>query len=150
MTTPEKKVIIPGSMKQKPAFTLTETLIIGALFGVVIIVGSLLLSAERARTRDAKRVADMIRLSAGFALLYSQKASYAAAAAGCPTVGADPTRCSLNQVVVGLGQIKDPGRFHYTISRVPDATDFGVTFRLERTYGTLLAGTHTLSKSGIH
>lgn len=135
-------------MKRK-AFTLTETLIIGALFGAVIIAGTLLLSVERARTRDAKRITDMVRLAAGFSLLYSQKASYADAASGCSTVGANPAACSLGDVVSGLGQLHDPGRFAYTVSRVPDRDDFGVAFRLERSYGSLAAGPHVLSKTGI-
>ncbi len=131
------------------AFTLTETLIIGALFGAVIIAGSLLLSVERARTRDAKRLTDMTRLAAGFALLYSQKASYADAAAGCSTVDSNPAGCSLAEVVSGLDRLRDPGRYRYTVNRVPDREDFGVAFRLERSYGSLLAGPHVLSKSGI-
>lgn len=135
-------------MKRK-AFTLTETLIIGALFGVFVLAGTLILSAERARTRDMKRVADMTRLSAGFALLYSQKASYADAAAGCGSVGSDVRTCGLTDVMSSIDVIKDPGKFHYTIAKVPDANDFAVSFRLERSYGTLKSGTHFLTKGGI-
>lgn len=134
---------------QRPGFTLTETLIVGALFGAIVIASTLLLSAERARTRDAKRVADMVRLAAGFSLLYSQKASFADAAVGCSAVNTNPNTCSLGDVVNGLGDIHDPGRFTYTVSRVPDKDDFGITFQLERKYGGLNAGKHVLSKSGI-
>lgn len=136
-------------MKQR-AFTLTETLIIGALFGLFTLAGTLLLSAERARTRDMKRVADMTRLSAGFALLYGQKATYADAAAGCPTVGSDATKCTLTSALNGLSDIKDPGRYAYTVAQVPDRLDYGISFHLERSYGTLKAGQHTLTKTGIH
>ncbi|MBI5466702.1 MAG: hypothetical protein HY975_00595 [Candidatus Kerfeldbacteria bacterium] len=134
---------------KRTGFTLTETLIVGALFGTVIIAGTLLLSVERARTRDAKRVADMVRLAAGFSLLYSQKASYADAATGCPAVNANPNTCTLGDVVSGLGQIHDPGRFAYIVTQVPNKDDFGITFQLERNYGALFAGKHVLSKSGI-
>lgn len=130
-------------------FTLTETLIIGALFGLFLLAGTLVLSAERARTRDMKRVADMTRLSTGFALLYGQKANYTNAAAGCPTVGSDATKCTLTDVLDSLSSIADPGRFAYTVARVPDRDDFAIKFRLERTYGTLKAGEHILSKAGI-
>jgi type II secretory pathway pseudopilin PulG len=135
-------------MKHK-GFTLTETLIVGSVFGLFVLAGTLLLTTERARTRDAKRIADMTRISAGFALLYGQKASYSDAAVGCPTVGAPAATCTLTNVVTGLDAVKDPGRFAYTVSRVPDKDDFTITFRLERAYGTLPAGQHTLSKSGI-
>ena len=135
-------------MKHK-GFTLTETLIIGALFGLFVLAGTLILSAERARTRDAKRIADMTRLSAGLALMYGQQATYADAAAGCPTVGSDATKCTLTEVMTGLESVKDPARFAYTISRVPDRDDFGIKFRLERSYGTLKAGDHVLTKAGV-
>jgi len=135
-------------MKHK-GFTLTETLIIGALFGLFTLAGTLLLSAERARTRDMKRIVDMTRISAGFALLYGQKATYADAAAGCPTVGSDATTCTLTDVLDRSESIKDPGKFSYTVKTVPDRTNFGITFRLERSYGTLKAGEHVLSKTGI-
>lgn len=135
-------------MKRK-GFTLTETLIIGTLFGLFVLAGTFVLGAERARTRDAKRIADMTRLGAGFALLFGQKATYADAAVGCPTVNSDAARCSLNDVVNGLDTIRDPGKFSYTVLRVPDREDFAIQFRLERNYSTLKAGNHVLSKSGV-
>lgn len=134
---------------QRRGFSLTEILITGALFGLVLVITTLLLSMERARTRDAERLTDMTRLSSGFALLYAQKASYADAAAGCPTVGANANTCALTDVLPGLDTLKDPGRFSYTVSQVPDRDDFGIRFRLERNHGQLTAGSHTLSKNGI-
>lgn len=134
---------------KRSAFTLTETLIIGALFGLFVLGGTLVLSAERARTRDMKRMVDMTRLSAGFALLYAQKASYADAAAGCATIGSKANTCTLTDVMTSLDTISDPGRFAYTVAKVPYKDDFAISFRLERTYGTLKAGQHILSKAGI-
>lgn len=131
------------------AFTLTETLIIGALFGIFVLGGTLVLGAERARTRDARRIADMTRLAAGFALLYSQKASYTDAAAGCAAVNTDASTCTLQDVVGPLNAIRDPGKFSYTVVRVPDREDYAIRFQLERAYGTLKAGAHLLTKSGI-
>jgi putative endonuclease len=145
--------LMPSKMslrgKSGAGFTLTETLLIGALFGVLILAGTMVLGAERGRTRDMKLIVDMTRLSAGFALLYSQKATYADAAAGCPAVGALATACTLTDVLSSLNGITDPGRYTYSVVRVPDRDDFGIKFRLERTYGTLKAGEHILSKTGI-
>lgn len=134
---------------KRPGFSLTEILITGALFGLVIVISTLLLSMERARTRDVQRLADMTRLSSGFALLFAQKASFADAAAGCPKVGSNASACTLADVLPGLNELKDPGRFSYTVSQVPDREDFGIQFRLERGYGRLTAGPHTLAKNGI-
>ncbi|MBI3572886.1 MAG: hypothetical protein HY092_01660 [Candidatus Kerfeldbacteria bacterium] len=138
-----------GYIDSSPAFTLTETLIIGALFGIFIVVGTFILSTERARSRDAERVADMTRLAGGFALLYAEKASFADAATGCSQVGVNAATCTLRDIVQGLDAIKDPGRYSYKVTRIPDRDDFGISFHLERRYGSLLAGMHTLSKAGI-
>lgn len=130
-------------------FTLTETLIIGSLVGVLIVAGTLLIGAERARTRDAIRIADMTRLSAGFALLYSQRGSYSDAAEGCAKVGVSAAKCTLPSTVNGLSEIADPGKHSYIVTRVPDKDDFNVRFTLERGYNNYAAGAHTLSRSGI-
>lgn len=135
--------------KSGAGFTLAETLIIGALFGLFTLAGTLLLSAERARTRDMKRIADMTRLSAGFALLYGQKASYADAAAGCPTVDSDAAACTLSGVLSVGDSLQDPGKFSYTVKQVPDRANYAISFHLERSYGTLKAGEHFLTKAGI-
>lgn len=136
-------------MKQKDGFSLAETLIIGSLVGGLLLVGTLLLNNERARTRDAKRIADMTRLASGFTLLYAEKASYLDAAVGCSKVRQLASTCALTEVLPGLNTVADPGRFSYTVSRVPDREDFGIAFTLERSYGALKAGRHTLSKNGI-
>lgn len=137
------------NMKQKRGFTLTEFLIIGAIIALIAVGGSLLLGIERSRNRDAKRIADMSNIAAGFAVLYAQKGSYIDAAVGCSKVNDAVRRCSL-PVLTGLeGELRDPGRFSYRVTRVPDAEDFGITFQLERAYGSLAAGNHVLSKDGI-
>lgn len=133
---------------KRNGFTLTETLIIGTIVGLILIVGSVVLSSERARTRDAKRIADITRLASGFALLFAEKASYAPAAAGCPKVGDPATNCTFSASLT-TEAVNDPGSFKYIVSRVPDKDNFGVTFHLEKKYGSLEAGTHTLSKIGV-
>lgn len=136
-------------MKQKPGFTLTEFLIIGAIIALLAVGGTLLLGMERARARDAKRIADITNYAAGFAVLYAQQASYADAAAKCPTRNMVATSCGLPALTTLENNLKDPGRYSYRVSRVPDAENFGLTFHLERAYGGLTAGDHTLSKDGI-
>lgn len=135
---------------ERKAFSLTETLVIGALFGLFVLGGTMVLGAERSRTRDARRIADMTRLAAGFSMLYSQRASYVDAASGCPSLTSDPAKCSLQNVLNDTTELRDPGRFPYVVVRVPDRDDFGIKFHLERSYGTFKAGNHVLTKSGIH
>jgi type II secretory pathway pseudopilin PulG len=134
---------------ERRGFTFTETLIVGVVFAIVLLGGTWLLSMERARARDAMRLADMTRVANAFSLIYAQSASYEAAAAGCQKIAQPVSACTLATDVPGLAEIDDPGRFEYIVTRVPDREDFGIRFRLERSYGTLAAGYHTLSKNGI-
>jgi len=138
-----------NDMKQKPGFSLTEFLIIGAIVALLAVAGTLMIGIERSRNRDAKRIADMTNFAAGFAILYAQDASYAAAAEGCATVGVLATTCKLPTLTGMESQLKDPGSYSYQVTKVPDAEDFGISFRLERPYAQYAAGTHLLTRSGI-
>ncbi|MBI2984291.1 MAG: hypothetical protein HYY50_01570 [Candidatus Kerfeldbacteria bacterium] len=133
----------------RKGFSFAETLIVGSLFALAVLLGTLLLSGERARTRDAKRIADMTRVAGAMAVLYAQQASYASAAQGCAKIGDAASACTF-AAAPGWGELQDPGRFSYTVVRVPDGDDFGVRFRLERNYGPLRAGPHVVTKTGIH
>lgn len=138
----------PSNYNQS-GLSLIELLIIIGLFAALVTLGLFVLSNERARVRDSQRIADLTRVQAAFQLLYFEKAGYQEAASGCASVGDDVNKCGLGNYLNGLSTLRDPGRFNYQISRVPDESDYGVAFTLERTYGGLKAGQHVLSKSGI-
>ncbi len=143
------KKMTKRAVKNQSGLTLIELLIIIGLIGALITLGLFVLSNERARVRDSQRIADMARVQAAFQLIYFEKASYKEAAAGCSSLGDDVNQCGLGNYLNGLGRLRDPGRYRYQISRVPDDSDYGVVFTLERTYGGLKAGQHVLSKNGI-
>lgn len=135
-------------MKRR-GFTFPEVLITGTVFALLILIGTLLLSLERARTRDAIRIGHMTRVAGLFGLLYAQEGSYAAATTGCSHVGQPVSACTFTQALGGADDLTDPGRFSYRVVRVPNREDFAIEFRLERTYGALPAGRHVLTKQGI-
>jgi len=117
----------------------------------VIIGGAfLMLNNEKAKTRDAKRLSDISRLQAAFQLLYNETASYQQASqGGCDQVGVLVSTCNLANYIPTIAQVKDPGRYSYRVTRVPSQEGFEITFNLEKSYGSLVAGKHTLSQSGI-
>lgn len=127
---------------------ISSLLILTAVSASLAVVG-LLLSQERSRVRDARRMADMVRVQYAFETLYREQASYAEAAGGCSQVEALVATCTLNTYLPTIAALKDPGGFAYRVTKVPDAKDYEVTFQLERGYDGLLAGKHTVSKNGI-
>ncbi len=131
-------------------FTLIQllvwVLIASAVFGGFFY----LLNSEHAKTRDAKRLADMSRVQAAFEFLFAQNASFAKAAdGGCNTVGVHVNLCKLSSVIPDIATLSDPGSFSYVVSRVPDDEGYQVTFQLERSYGNLKAGAHAISQDGF-
>lgn len=108
-----------------------------------------LINQERAKTRDAVRMADMARLSAGFFELYATEGSYAPAAAGCAQIGASVSTCTLNQFLPDIASFKDPNGKIYTVTGVPGTASYVVSFTLERAYGAFAAGPHSLTPQGI-
>lgn len=130
-------------------FSLKELIIFTALLLVVIVLGVALLNGERARVRDAKRIADLTQVQYGFEILFNERNSYAEAAQGCSEAGVLVSACSLSEFLPNIAKIKDPGKYSYTVTKVPDEENFEVTFYLEKGYDSLSSGKHTLSAVGI-
>lgn len=130
-------------------FSLKELIIFTALLLGVVVFAVALLNGERARVRDAKRMADMAQVRYGFEILFNQKNSYADAAPGCPEEGTLVSACALGEYLPNIAQIEDPGKYSYKVTAVPDEENFEITFYLEKSYDSLPAGRHTLSASGI-
>lgn len=119
---------------------------------LVFLVGTgvfFLIREEQAHTRDAKRMADMARLSAGFFEMFATEGSYASAGIGCPEAGASVASCALSAYVPDIASFQDPTGVAYVVQGVPGEASFVISFTLERTYGVFVAGTHVLTPQGI-
>jgi hypothetical protein len=117
---------------------------------VALYFGVRLIGQERAKARDAQRVADMARLQVGFLLLYNRTSSYAAAAEnGCSTVKAPVRSCNLAQDLPTIASFRDPRGSDYLVTSVPDATSYQIAFTLEQGTTGLAKGNHVLTPAGI-
>ncbi len=120
------------------------------VFLAVIAFGVRLIGQERAKARDAQRVADMARLQVGFLLLFNRTSSYASAAQnGCDKVNVPVRTCNLKQDFPTIAALRDPQGGDYAVAQVPDASTYQIRFTLEQGTSGLLKGNHTLSPSGI-
>ncbi|MDP2684069.1 MAG: hypothetical protein Q8P20_03345 [bacterium] len=130
--------------------SLINILIIVIVVGIIIGGGFLLLNNERSKTRDAKRMSDIVRIQAAFEFLYNNTASYEfAAVGGCESVGNLVSQCNLSKYMPTIAAIKDPGKFSYIVSTVPTEDDYQITFTLENSYDSYAAGQHVVSPAGI-
>lgn len=129
---------------------LVQIIIIVIVLCLLVGGGFFLINEEKAKTRDARRLSDIVRIQAAFEFLYNDTASYEGAANdGCDTSGVLVSQCNLKTYLPAIGSFKDPGKYRYSISTVPSDESYAVTFTLEKSYGTLGAGTHVLTTQGI-
>lgn len=135
--------------KDQRGIGLVSTILVLTFAAMFLAAVGLVLSQERARVRDAKRIVDMIKVQYAFETLYREKASYIDAASGCAKTSTPVSTCALSTYLPGITAITDPGKYVYQVVRVPDDQDFGVSFTLERGYESLVKGVHILSKGGI-
>jgi prepilin-type N-terminal cleavage/methylation domain-containing protein len=77
--------------KKQKGFTLIELLVVIAIIGLLASVVLLALNSARAKSRDAKRLADVRQLSTALELFYNENGGYPAASATFTPIGLTPT-----------------------------------------------------------
>ena len=131
--------------------TIIQLLIWILVFGVLIAGAFILINQEKAKTRDAKRIADIVQIQAAFEFLFNDTNSYEqAASGGCDKTGDSVSKCNLESYLPDIKTFHDPSGGNYIISQVPNDIDYEVIFELEKNYKDLKAGRHTLSSAGIN
>ena len=134
----------PDTRGASPAEILLALLIVAAVSFIAVV----LVRSERARTRDAIRIADMSQIGAALRAIAAVEGSYRSAGATC-AVGESVGGCSFGTFLPNATTLADPLGTPYTVQRVPDATGFAVAFTLERGFGSYAKGAHLLTEAGI-
>ncbi len=129
-------------IKKYSGFTLIELLVVIAIIGVLAAVVLVSLNSARAKSRDARRLADVRQIMTALELFYNDNNTY-------------PTS-SLGQLVAGsyLGTVPTPlagaspcNGTAYTYAGA--ATAFTVNFCLEGVTGGFAAGARTATERGL-
>jgi type II secretion system protein G len=155
--------IAKHTSKTPSGFTLIELLVVIAIIGLLASVVLLALNGARAKSRDAKRVADIRQMATAMELYFNDNYSYPTAGAGvlsaagigqpnlmpnyigkmpvAPTP-ADSTSC---QGATNGGN----GYYMYANNTTNTTSNYIITFCLGAATGSYSAGPHTLTPSGI-
>jgi type II secretion system protein G len=145
-----KKLI--RNKKTQKGFTLIELLVVIAIIGLLASVVLLALNSARAKSRDAKRLADIRQMSTALELYYNENGGYPAAAASLAPnyIGALPTAPTPNDGPCTSGN----NTYTYTTT----GTGFGspvvypgyaYTFCLGAATGGYASGIHSSTPQGI-
>ena len=103
-------------LKKNFGFTLIELLVVIAIIGFITVLALAAMSTVRAKSRDAKRLADIKQIQAALNLYYNDKRMY-------PTImaylGRDTARKCLTTSSVGFSTLGCPNAFMAVIPKDP-------------------------------
>lgn len=125
-----------------------EILLALLVLGGVVFLGVMQLRIERARTRDALRVADMSQLASAFRALASVEGSYQTAGTTC-AAGESVAKCTLAAYLPSIARLADPLGASYLVQKQPGPDGYAVGFTLEQGVPGFARGAHLLSEKGI-
>ena len=150
-------------MTNKKGFTLIELLVVIAIIGLISILAVVSLNNSRARSRDAKRVADMRQVQTALALYFYDEGEYPDETADlvlgstsaiklCDEAAggfvASGTSCTTTYM--GLVPIDpEPNDVGYKYTDTDSLASFEITFSLEGKVHQFASGAHTLTPAGI-
>ena len=142
--------------KNEKGFTLIELLVVIAIIGLLASVVLLALNSARAKSRDAKRLADVRQLASALELYFNDINSYPTNhAAANYIVGAPP----ISPTYIGLIPLAPTppdgtcdgttNGYRYTAGTPNLVSTYSLSFCLGAQTGGYGAGIHTLTQAGI-
>ncbi len=149
--------------KNEKGFTLIELLVVIAIIGLLASVVLLALNSARAKSRDAKRLADVRQLASALELYFNDINGYpTAAAAALPTAGIGSPNIVPNYIglipnaptpadgTCASTATQGANNYYWLDNRSGNlVATYAVTFCLGAVTGGYSQGTHTLTQAGI-
>ena len=144
--------------KKQKGFTLIELLVVIAIIGLLASIVLLALNSARAKSRDAKRIADVREMMTGLELYYNNFGGYASSiAALVPNyVGSTPQSptpadgsCPASLATNGYVYTASGTSFTGSDGSTTVYPSYSLAFCLGGSTGGYAAGTHTGSPTGL-
>ncbi len=138
-------------LAKKAGFTLIELLVVIAIIGVLSTLAIVALGNLRAKSRDAKRVADIKQISTALELYYDDQGYYPTIITpGEALISPSGETTYLAQIPSNPTPRNDSGcgDNDYTYSSTPDNTNYSLNYCISNTTGSTTSGINSYSNSG--
>lgn len=142
-------------MKNKKAFTLIELLVVIAIIGLLATLAVVALNNARAKSRDARRVADIKQMQTALELYFNDMQSYPTSSNGvnCNTGPCNLTAVTSSQAVY-MAVVPTPptpptDQHQYTYTIDANGVSYTLQYYLEGPVGAIPAGLHTATNSSL-
>jgi len=143
-------------MKNKKAFTLIELLVVIAIIGLLATLSVLALNNARAKSRDAKRVADIKQMQTALELYFNDKQSYPTSSEITTSIFSTSTNGTSTYMQV-IPTSPNPqatactGADVYTYTQDSAGASYSLNYCLEGNVGTISGGElHTATNAALY
>lgn len=150
------------TMTQRKGFTLIELLVVIAIIGILSTLAVVALNNARAKSRDAKRVADVKQVQTALELYFADQNGYPDEAtvitlgdANNDTLSSGAGFAADVSGTTYMGQVPSAptppagNTYSYESNATSSSSDYSIAFTLEGTTGGLSAGLNCATPSGI-
>jgi len=138
--------------KDQSGFTLIELLVVIAIIGLLSTLSVLALNSARARSRDAKRVADIKQVQTALEMYFNDNNAYPSSLTfGSPLATSSVTYMAQlpNAPVPFDGSGCTAVTNNYAYSQSASGASYSLTYCLGSNTGDVTAGLHTATPAGI-
>jgi prepilin-type N-terminal cleavage/methylation domain-containing protein len=145
-------------MKNKKAFTLIELLVVIAIIGLLATLSVLALNNARAKSRDAKRVADIKQMQTALELYFNDKQSYPTSSEMTTSIFSTSTNGTSTYMQViptsptpNVSGVTGCGGTPYTYTQQSSGASYTLNYCLEGNVGAITGGAlHTATNATLY
>jgi len=134
--------------KKNLGFTLIELLVVIAIIGILAAVVLVSLNSARAKSRDARRLADVRQVMTALELFYNDNNNYPAED-GTEPDASDGTPAFSTYLATFPEDPLNTAPYQYVYSELNSGLDYTLVFSLEGSSGGFASGAHTASPAGL-
>jgi prepilin-type N-terminal cleavage/methylation domain-containing protein len=136
-------------MNKQKGFTLVELLVVIAIIGLLSTLAVVSLNSARAKSRDAKRIADIKQIQTALEMYYNDNNAYPATASVVSGSALSTFMAMVPTAPTPYDTATCQTTNAYSYTMLTGGTGYTLTFCLGANTGGLLAGARTASEAGI-